>query len=151
MEIRTGSSDSNSSLHESSSFESVQRRSNESQYGRKRSDVKHDLEEKVIRFLRKTKIKRSKKETILYKQSRESESGGPEMKIQNIEYLKEPSNSNTTTELTKFRKRGRTEETVVPSTGGYHLRPKNGRTIEMTTQEGGPVRARSSRGKHYIE
>ncbi|GFV74290.1 uncharacterized protein TNCV_5127331 [Trichonephila clavipes] len=35
MEIRTGSSDSNSSRHESSSFESVQRRSNESQYGKK--------------------------------------------------------------------------------------------------------------------
>ncbi|GFY33812.1 hypothetical protein TNCV_4595241 [Trichonephila clavipes] len=32
MEIRTGSSDSNSSRHKSSNFESVQWRSNESQY-----------------------------------------------------------------------------------------------------------------------
>ncbi|GFT98785.1 uncharacterized protein TNCV_3792261 [Trichonephila clavipes] len=51
MEIRTGSSDSNSSRHKSSSFESVQRRSNESQYGRKKgSGVKRELEEKGISF-----------------------------------------------------------------------------------------------------
>ncbi|GFT89589.1 uncharacterized protein TNCV_1610751 [Trichonephila clavipes] len=37
MEIRTGSSDSNSSSHESSGFERVQWRSNESQYGRKKN------------------------------------------------------------------------------------------------------------------
>ncbi|PRD19965.1 UNVERIFIED_CONTAM: hypothetical protein NCL1_55924 [Trichonephila clavipes] len=36
MEIRTGSSDSNSSRQESSSFNRVQRRSGESQYGRKK-------------------------------------------------------------------------------------------------------------------
>ncbi|GFX70906.1 hypothetical protein TNCV_1688891 [Trichonephila clavipes] len=56
--------------------------------------------------------------------------------------------------------RGRTEETVMPSTSGYNLKPRNGRrvesrpTIEMKTQQGGPVRARNSRGKHcspYIE
>ncbi|GFX54062.1 uncharacterized protein TNCV_2336981 [Trichonephila clavipes] len=53
MEIRTGSSDSNSSRHKSSSFESVQWRSNESQYGRKKgSGVKRELEEKRISFLR---------------------------------------------------------------------------------------------------
>ncbi|GFT05072.1 hypothetical protein TNCV_531231 [Trichonephila clavipes] len=41
MEIRTGSSDSNSSRQESSCFDRVQRRSTESQYGRKKgSDVK---------------------------------------------------------------------------------------------------------------
>ncbi|GFV70926.1 retrovirus-related Pol polyprotein from transposon 297 [Trichonephila clavipes] len=57
MEIRTGSSDSTSSRHESSSFESVQRRSNESQYGRKkRSGVKRELLEKGISFLRKIRV-----------------------------------------------------------------------------------------------
>ncbi|GFS66868.1 uncharacterized protein TNCV_230491 [Trichonephila clavipes] len=51
MEIRTGSSDSNSSRHESSSFDRVQWRSNESQYGRKKgSEVKRELEEKGISF-----------------------------------------------------------------------------------------------------
>ncbi|GFV43618.1 uncharacterized protein TNCV_2679191 [Trichonephila clavipes] len=58
MEIRTGSSDSNSSRHNSSRFESVQRRSNESQYGRKKgSDVKRELEEKGISFLRKVRMR----------------------------------------------------------------------------------------------
>ncbi|GFX46349.1 uncharacterized protein TNCV_238111 [Trichonephila clavipes] len=51
MEIRAGSSDSNSSHHNSSSFESVQRRSNKSQYGRKKgSGKKRELEEKRISF-----------------------------------------------------------------------------------------------------
>ncbi|GFS48156.1 hypothetical protein TNCV_2295791 [Trichonephila clavipes] len=51
MEIRTGSLDSNSSRHKWSSFESVQRRSNESQYCRKEgSGVKRELKEKGISF-----------------------------------------------------------------------------------------------------
>ncbi|GFT39753.1 uncharacterized protein TNCV_4869331 [Trichonephila clavipes] len=51
MEIITGSSDSNSSHHKSSNFESIQWRSNESQYGRKkRSGVKRELYEKGISF-----------------------------------------------------------------------------------------------------
>ncbi|GFU85521.1 hypothetical protein TNCV_2952201 [Trichonephila clavipes] len=60
MEIRTGSSDSNSSRHESSSFGRVQRISNESQYGRKKeSDVKRELEENGISFfLRKIRKER---------------------------------------------------------------------------------------------
>ncbi|GFV87169.1 uncharacterized protein TNCV_5113871 [Trichonephila clavipes] len=110
MEIRTGSSDSNSSRQESSSFYRVQRRSNESQYGRKKgSDVKSELEEKGISFkknqgerhttktnkrgplIRSTpsswseaskRIKRNKNQKIGYKRSRESGSGGPERKIQ---------------------------------------------------------------------
>ncbi|GFY09783.1 uncharacterized protein TNCV_3697451 [Trichonephila clavipes] len=58
MEIRTGSSDSNNSRHESSSFESIQQRSNESQYGRKKlSGVKRELEEKGISFLRKIRAR----------------------------------------------------------------------------------------------
>ncbi|GFX28329.1 uncharacterized protein TNCV_1125831 [Trichonephila clavipes] len=53
IEIRTGSSDSNSSRLKSSNFESVQQRSNESQYGRKKwSGVKRELEEKGIRFFK---------------------------------------------------------------------------------------------------
>ncbi|GFU99013.1 uncharacterized protein TNCV_3382571 [Trichonephila clavipes] len=47
MGIRTSSSDSNNSRSKSSNFESVRRRSNESQYGRKKgSGVKRELEEK---------------------------------------------------------------------------------------------------------
>ncbi|GFW29613.1 uncharacterized protein TNCV_3934811 [Trichonephila clavipes] len=138
MEIRTGSSDSNSSPHESSSFESVQRRSNKSQYGRKKgSDVKRELEEKRISFLRKIrvidtgktdkrgllirsppsswsetsrKIKRSKKETIGYKQSCDSGSGGPERKIQMGSEHGVPkralSSNYTNSILPKYRKRG---------------------------------------------
>ncbi|GFX13917.1 uncharacterized protein TNCV_3422281 [Trichonephila clavipes] len=85
MEIRTGSSDSNSFRHKSSSYESVQRRSNESQ----------------------------------------------------------------------CEKKGRTEETVMPSTRGYNLRRRKGTkvesrpTIEKQTLQIGPVRARKSREKHY--
>ncbi|PRD29438.1 UNVERIFIED_CONTAM: hypothetical protein NCL1_29421 [Trichonephila clavipes] len=58
MEIRSGSSDSNSSRSESSSFESVQRRANESQYGKQKgSGVKRELEEKGISFLRKIRVR----------------------------------------------------------------------------------------------
>ncbi|GFV12893.1 uncharacterized protein TNCV_2773911 [Trichonephila clavipes] len=47
MEIRTGSLDSKRLCDESSSFDRVQRRSSESQYGRKKgSDVKRDLKKK---------------------------------------------------------------------------------------------------------
>ncbi|GFW03842.1 putative RNA-directed DNA polymerase from transposon BS [Trichonephila clavipes] len=54
MEIRTGSADSNSSRYKSSNSESVQRRSKESQHGRKKgSGAKRELEEKGISFLRK--------------------------------------------------------------------------------------------------
>ncbi|GFV05532.1 uncharacterized protein TNCV_227431 [Trichonephila clavipes] len=114
MEIRTGSSDSNSSRHKSSSLESVQWKSNESQYDRnKGSGVKRELEEKGIRKIR-----------------------------------------------VRDTQRGRTEETVMPSTSRYNLRPRNGTrvwsrpTIERNTPQGGPVRARNSRGQHdspYIE
>ncbi|GFS74002.1 uncharacterized protein TNCV_108751 [Trichonephila clavipes] len=109
MEIRTGSSDSNSSRQESSSFNRVQRRSGESQYGRKKgSDVKRDLEEKGIIFF----LERSG------------------------------------------------EETVAPSTSSYNLRSRGGRRVEsrpameMKTQQGGPARARKSKGRNnnpYIE
>ncbi|GFW46220.1 uncharacterized protein TNCV_2813151 [Trichonephila clavipes] len=83
MEIRTGSSSSNSSRHESSSFDRVHRRSNESQ------------------------------------------------------------------------KRGRTEETVTPTTSDYNRRARSGRrvesrpTMELKTQQGGSVQDRKSKGRNY--
>ncbi|GFX49665.1 uncharacterized protein TNCV_1637031 [Trichonephila clavipes] len=108
MEIRTDISDSNSSHNKLSRFESEQRRTNESQYGRKRgSGVKRGLEEKEISFkifqgerhkdktdkrgpLIKShpgscsepsrKFKMSRKETLAYKRSLHSGSGEPERK-----------------------------------------------------------------------
>ncbi|GFW66522.1 uncharacterized protein TNCV_3840611 [Trichonephila clavipes] len=87
MEIRTGSSDSNSSRQESDSFDRVQRRSSESQYSRKKgSDVKHELEGKGLRSSPGSwtepcrKLKMSRKETIGYKRSRDSGSARPERK-----------------------------------------------------------------------
>ncbi|GFW15562.1 uncharacterized protein TNCV_4657021 [Trichonephila clavipes] len=95
------------------------------------------------------KIKRRKKETIGYKRSCQSGSGGPERKIQKgseHRVAKRALSSNyTNNDLPKFRKRGRTEETVMTSTSGYNLRPKVGTrvesrpTMEMKTQQEGPV------------
>ncbi|GFU58535.1 uncharacterized protein TNCV_4894671 [Trichonephila clavipes] len=151
MEIRTGSSDSNSSHHESSSFENVQRSSKESQFGRKKgSGEKHELEGKGISFFKKDQG---------YKRSHDSGSGGLQRKIQKGSDHTVPkralSSNYTNSVLPKYRKRGRTEETVMPNTSGYKLRPKNGRRVESRptmkrkTQQGGPVRARNSKGKHY--
>ncbi|GFV44641.1 uncharacterized protein TNCV_1925171, partial [Trichonephila clavipes] len=92
MKIRTGSSDRNNVRDHSSSFNEIQRRSNEAQHDRKKGS--------------------------------------------------DP----------KYRKRGRTEETVAPSTSGYNIRPRGGREVEsrsameMKIQQGGPVRSRKSRG-----
>ncbi|GFX31565.1 uncharacterized protein TNCV_688131 [Trichonephila clavipes] len=91
------------------------------------------------------KIKRSKKETIGYKRSRESGSGGPERKIQKGSEHRVPkramSSNYTNSVLPKVRKRDRTKK-LMPSTSGYNLRPKKGRrvesrpTMEMKTQQG---------------
>ncbi|GFW65951.1 uncharacterized protein TNCV_587771 [Trichonephila clavipes] len=157
MEIRTGSWDSNSSRQESSSFDRVQRRSNESQYGRKKGlDVKH---QHLVLGLSK-RIKRNKNQKIGYKRSRESRSGGPERKIRKGPDHRVPkralsSNCTTNSNLPKFRKKSRREETVALSTSGYNLRPRGGRGVEsrpateLKTQQGGPVRARKSKGKKY--
>ncbi|GFX65640.1 hypothetical protein TNCV_4093351 [Trichonephila clavipes] len=46
-------------------------------------------------------------------------------------------------------------KTVASSTSGYNLRPRGGRVVEsrlameMKTQQGGPIRARRSRGRNY--
>ncbi|GFV75284.1 uncharacterized protein TNCV_1481301 [Trichonephila clavipes] len=92
MELRTGSSDSNSSRQGSSSFDRVQRKSNKSQYGRMK---------------------------------------GPD------------------------KEKWKREETVTPTISGCSLRSRGGReiesrqAIEMKKQQGGPVRARKSRGRNY--
>ncbi|GFT07050.1 uncharacterized protein TNCV_1415881 [Trichonephila clavipes] len=118
MELRTGSSDSNISRHESSSFESVQQRSNESQSAPSSwSETSR-------------KIKRSKNETIGYKRWRESGWGGPDRKIQKGSEHRVPkralSSNYNTNDLPKFRKRGQTEETVMSSTSGCNQWNKSG-------------------------
>ncbi|GFY05075.1 uncharacterized protein TNCV_562071 [Trichonephila clavipes] len=110
MEIGTGSSDNGNLRDESSGFDRVQRRSNDSRDGKKKgSEVKRELEEKGLSFrnnhgekrTNKTNkrgplirsipsswsekgrmIKKSKKERLVYKRSHESRSGGPERKVQ---------------------------------------------------------------------
>ncbi|GFV38844.1 uncharacterized protein TNCV_1004861 [Trichonephila clavipes] len=109
-EIRTSSSDNGSLRNESSGFDRVLQRSNESQDGKKKgSEVKSELEEKGLSFKndqgekhtnktnkrgslirsipsswseKNRRIKRSKNEMLGYKRSHESGSGGPERKIQ---------------------------------------------------------------------
>ncbi|PRD29114.1 UNVERIFIED_CONTAM: hypothetical protein NCL1_30375 [Trichonephila clavipes] len=129
--IRTGSSDSNSSRQESSSFDRVQRRSNESQYGSKKgSDVKRELEEKGISFLRKIRERDTKIRPI------------------NANHLSDQ-------HIVLGLRQRRREETVAPKTSGYNLRPRGGKGVEsrpameMKTQQGGPVRARKSKGRNY--
>ncbi|GFW03652.1 retrovirus-related Pol polyprotein from transposon opus [Trichonephila clavipes] len=94
-----------------------------------------------------------------------------ETKVQAIVEMKPPRNlkevSNflgmsqwTNYNLPKFRKKSRKEETVITTTSGYNLRPRNGKrlgsrpTIQRKTQQGGPVRSRKGRGRNdsqYIE
>ncbi|GFT69004.1 uncharacterized protein TNCV_3033251, partial [Trichonephila clavipes] len=93
-----------------------------------------------------------------YKQSRESRSSGPERKIRkgSIHRVNKRtlSSNDTNSVLPKYRKRGRTVETVVASTGRYNLRLIGGREVEsrpameMKAQQGGPVRSRKSRGRN---
>ncbi|GFW88988.1 uncharacterized protein TNCV_2684221 [Trichonephila clavipes] len=191
-EIGTGSSDNGSLRDESSGFDRVQRRSNESRDGKKKgSEVKRELEEKGLSFrndqgekrTNKTNkcgplirsipsswsekgrmIKKSKNERLGYKRSNESRSGGPERKVQKgSEHRvnkRNLSSNDINSVLPKYRKKSRREETVVPTTSGYNLRPRNGKgvesrpTIERKTQQGGPVRSRKGRGRNdspYIE
>ncbi|GFW96504.1 uncharacterized protein TNCV_4358261 [Trichonephila clavipes] len=147
MEIRTGSSNSNSSRQESSSFDRIQRRSNEAQ------SIPSSWSETSRR------IKRNKNKIIGYKRSRESGSGGPERKIrkgsEHRVHKRTLSSNDTNSVLPKNRKKSRTEKTVAPSTSGYILRPRDGRGVEsrpameMKTQQRGPVRARKSKGRKY--
>ncbi|GFW45825.1 uncharacterized protein TNCV_4495451 [Trichonephila clavipes] len=160
MEIRTGSSDSNSSRYKSSIFESVQRRSNESQHGRKKgSGVKCELEEKGL-VLRKIRVRGTQvgpiranhlsdqhqapghkqipelkgvKKKLAYKRSLNSGSGGPERKQrkgQGHQGEKRRLTLSSNNELQYSKKRCRGEEIVMPSTSGYNLRPRRGAKVE---------------------
>ncbi|GFX34087.1 retrovirus-related Pol polyprotein from transposon 297 [Trichonephila clavipes] len=112
---RTGSSDNGSLRDESSVFNRVQRRSNESRDGKKKgSEVKRELEEKGLSF---------------------KNDQGPERKIQKGSEHRVPkrafsSNYRTNYNLPKFRKKSRKEETVTPTTSGYILRPRNRKRVE---------------------
>ncbi|GFS55637.1 uncharacterized protein TNCV_131541 [Trichonephila clavipes] len=149
-EIGTGSSDNGSLRDESSGFDRVQRRSNESRDGKKKgSEVKRELEGKGLSF----------RNSEGYKRSNESRSGGPERKVQkgsehgvNKRDL-ESNDSNSV--LPRLRRKNRREETVTPTTSVYNLRPRKGKreesrlTIERKTQQGGPVRSRKDTERNY--
>ncbi|GFW54046.1 uncharacterized protein TNCV_3828541 [Trichonephila clavipes] len=136
-EIGTGNSDNGSLRDESSGFDRVQRRSNDSRDGKKKG----------------------------YKRANESRSGRPERKVQKgskhrVNKSALSSNYRTNHNLTKFRKKSRREETVTPTTSGYNLRPRIGKreesrpTIERKTQQGGPIRSRKGKERNdgpYIE
>ncbi|GFX28890.1 uncharacterized protein TNCV_4251291 [Trichonephila clavipes] len=91
-------------------------------------------------------------------------SGGPERKVQKgSEHRvnkRNLSSNDSNIMLPKFRKKSRREETVMPTTSGYNLRPRIEKreesrlTIERKTQQGGPVRSRKGRERYdspYIE
>ncbi|GFW05499.1 uncharacterized protein TNCV_436801 [Trichonephila clavipes] len=94
-------------------------------------------------------IKKSKNERLVYKRSLESRSGGPERKVQKgSEHRvnqRNMSSNDTNSDLPKYRKKIRREETVAHTTSGYNLKPQIGKreesrpTIERKTQQGGPV------------
>ncbi|GFW30814.1 uncharacterized protein TNCV_4089341 [Trichonephila clavipes] len=150
-EIGTGSSD-NSSLHdEASGFDRVQRRSNESQDGKKKGS-----EEKGLSFENDQGEKHTNK----------SNKPGPLIRsipsswFKKSRRIKKSKNERTNYNLPKFSKKSRKEETVTPTTSGYNLRPRNGNrgesrpNIERKAQQGGPVRSRKGRGRNdslYIE
>ncbi|GFU50671.1 uncharacterized protein TNCV_1558651 [Trichonephila clavipes] len=82
-------------------------------------------------------------------------SGGPERKVQKgSEHRVNKSNlssNDTNSDLPKYRKKSRREETVARTTSGNNLRPRIGKgedtrpTIERKTQQGRPVRSRKGR------
>ncbi|GFV12017.1 uncharacterized protein TNCV_669481 [Trichonephila clavipes] len=150
MEIRTGGSYSNSSRQKSSSFDRVQQRSNELQYGKKKgSDVKHELEEKGLSFKNVQGERHTNKTNKRGPLNRSIPSSWSE-KSRRIKRSKK--------EI--IGKKRRTQDKVAVSTNRYNFRPRGGREVEsrlameMKTQQGGPVRSRQGRGrkdKPYIE
>ncbi|GFX57232.1 uncharacterized protein TNCV_2965111 [Trichonephila clavipes] len=145
MEIRTGSSDSNSSRHESSSFDRVQRTSNELQSGRKKgSDVKRVLEEKGVSFKNDQDERHTSKTDKRGPLIRSS----PSSWSQTRRKIKRSKNQN-------IGKIAQTGETVIPNTSNYNLRPRSKRRVEsrpnmeMKIQQGGPVRSWKSKGRSY--
>ncbi|GFU41242.1 retrovirus-related Pol polyprotein from transposon 17.6 [Trichonephila clavipes] len=153
-EIGTGSSDNGSLRAESSGFDRVQRRSNESRDGKKkRLEVKRELEEKGLSFRNnqgeKHTNKTKKRGPLIRSISSSSSEKGRMIKQSKKESV-----------LPKNRKKSRRKETVAPTTRGYNLRPRIGKrkesrpTIERKKQQGGPVRSRKGRERNdspYIE
>ncbi|GFX81048.1 uncharacterized protein TNCV_1910411 [Trichonephila clavipes] len=158
-EIGTGSSDNGSLRDESSGFDRVQRRSI------RREMVKRKGQKSIpSSWSEKDRtIKKSKNERLAYKRSHESRSGGPERVQKGSEHRvnkRNLSSNDTNSDLPKYRKKSRREETVAPTTSGYNLRPRIGKreesrpTIERKTQQGRPVRSRKGRERNdspYIE
>ncbi|GFX19984.1 uncharacterized protein TNCV_1435441 [Trichonephila clavipes] len=94
-----------------------------------------------------------RKETLTYRRSLDSGSGGPERKQrkgQKHQGEKRQLTLSSNNELQCPRKRYRGDEIVMPSTSEYNLRPRRGAKVEsrltneMRTQQGGPVRARKA-------
>ncbi|GFX81123.1 uncharacterized protein TNCV_1911151 [Trichonephila clavipes] len=74
-----------------------------------------------------------RKDTLAYKRSLDSGSEGLERKIKKgigHKVGKRTLFSNITNNLPQFRKKERTEETVMPGTSGYNLRPRRGAKVE---------------------
>ncbi|GFX23643.1 uncharacterized protein TNCV_3595851 [Trichonephila clavipes] len=143
-EIGTGSPDIGSLPDESSGFDRVQRRSNDSRDGKKKGTIPSSLSLSLSWSEKDRVIKRGKKERLPYKRSHESRSGGPERKVQNRSEhrvnKRALSSKDTNNDLPKYRKKNRREES----------RP----TIERKAQQGGPVRSRKGRERNdspYIE
>ncbi|GFU46096.1 uncharacterized protein TNCV_2309281 [Trichonephila clavipes] len=101
---------------------------------------------------------------VLSRNPIESKIGGPERKVQKgSEHRvnkRDLSSNDYNSVLPRLRKKNRKGETVTPTTSGYNLRPGKGKreesrlTIEMKTQQGGPVRSRKGRERNdspYIE
>ncbi|GFX96380.1 uncharacterized protein TNCV_2054991 [Trichonephila clavipes] len=96
------------------------------------------------------RAERGRTETLAYKQWLDSGSGGPERKIRKFlgHRVDKTLSLNNNNDLPQFRKKVRTEKTVMPSTRGYNLRPRKGAkmefrpTNEKKIQQEGPVRAR---------
>ncbi|GFW16972.1 uncharacterized protein TNCV_2761001 [Trichonephila clavipes] len=132
-EIGTGSSDNGSLRDESSGFDRVQRRSNDSRDGYKRVN-----------------------------ESRSGGQEGNFQKGSEHRVPKRVLSSNyrTNHSLPKYRKKSRKEETITPTTSGYNLRPRKRKreesrlTIDRKTQQGGPVQSRKGSERNdspYIE
>ncbi|GFT35444.1 uncharacterized protein TNCV_922611 [Trichonephila clavipes] len=159
-EIGTGSSDNGNLRDESSGFDRVQRRSNESRGGKKKGSISSSWSEKDRMIKKRVKITNSD-----IKRANESRSGGPERKVQKgsehrVNKRALSSNYRTNHSLTKYRKKSRREETVTPpqtATTLYHelkKREESRPTIERKTEQGGPSRFRKGRERNdspYIE
>ncbi|GFT58363.1 uncharacterized protein TNCV_2118681 [Trichonephila clavipes] len=147
-EIGTDSSDNGTLRDESSGFDRVQRRSNESRDGKKKgSEVKRELEEKGLSFRNDQGEKHTNKTIKRGPLIRSIPSSWSEKG----RMIKKSKNE---------RKKSRREETVAATKSGYNFWQRKGKreesrlTIERKTQQGGPVRSRKVRERNdspYIE